>query len=89
MRPGAGDPNTKKTLALPSKQVQSNGWEEAGKYLTVMQRGWNQSRDLRVCWKPEEEQPLSEGAKVAGFLEQVSSNQDLGDGREVARQKRG
>lgn len=36
----------KKTLALPSKKAQNDGWEEVGKYLTVIQRGWNQSRGV-------------------------------------------
>lgn len=44
---------------------------------------------LGVHWKPEEEAALREGATVAGFPELVSSNQDLEDGKEVARQKRG
>lgn len=34
-------------------------------------------------------QPLLEGANVAGFLEQVSSNQNPEDGEDVARQRRG
>lgn len=43
---------------------------------------------LRFTGRQRRKQPLCEGAKVAGFLEQVPSNQDLEDGKEVARQKR-
>lgn len=40
-------------------------------------------------WKPEEEITIVCGGWVAGFLEELSFNQDLEDGKEFVRQRRG